>query len=41
MVQVEIGFVILGQRQGTPGWADDPVWRHDGRQGREGRCMSG
>ena len=20
------GLVIMGRRQGTPGWADDPVW---------------
>ena len=24
---------MLGQRQRTPGWADDPVWGQKGRQG--------
>ena len=32
---------MLGLRQVMPGWANDPVWRHHGRQGREGRVVSG
>ena len=32
---------MMGRRQVTPGWANDPVWRHDVRQGRDGRVTSG
>ena len=31
---------MLGQRQVTPGWENDPRRRNDGRKGREGRGMS-
>ena len=36
-----MGLGTLGRRQVTPVWVNDPVWRHDGQQGREGRGMSG
>ena len=29
---------MLERRQGTPGWADDPVCRQDGRRWRGCRC---
>ena len=29
-----MGLGILGQIQVTPGWKNDPMWRHNGRQGR-------
>ena len=36
-----VGIGMLGRRQVTPRWLNDPVWRHDGRNGREGqgRCV--
>ena len=30
MGQVSMGIVMLGQRQVTPRWANDPVWMHEG-----------
>ena len=40
-MQVAMGLGMLGQRQVTPRWANDPVWRHCGGKGREGqgRCV--
>ena len=32
---------ILEWRKVTPGWANDPVWRHNDRKGREGRVVIG
>ena len=34
MMQGETGLAILERRQVTLGWANDPVWGHDGRKGR-------
>ena len=30
MGQGAMGIGILGRRQVTPRWANDPVWMHDG-----------
>ena len=40
-MQVVTGMGMLGRIQVMPGWTNDPVWRHDGQQGREGRGMIG
>ena len=40
-MQGALGLFMLGQRQVTPGWVNDPVWRHYRRKSREGMGMSG
>ena len=37
MGQGEMGLGILGQRQVTPMWANDPVWLYNGVDGRLAR----
>ena len=36
------GFCMMGRRRGLPRWADDPVWRLDGRrqEGTRGRIQT-
>ena len=40
-MQVATKNGMMGQRQLTNGWANNPVWGHNGRKGRDGRGMSG
>ena len=32
-----MGIGVLGQIQVAPSWENDPVWRNNGENGREGR----
>ena len=34
MMQVTMGLGMMGRIKVTPGWSNDPMWRHNGRQGR-------
>ena len=40
LVQEAMRLGIMGWRNLTPRWVNDPVWRHDDEKGREGRGMS-
>ena len=40
MMQGMMGLGMMGQRQVTPGWMNDPWCRNNGWKGREGRVRS-
>ena len=39
MGKEEMGIGILGGRQGTPRWANDPVWLHNGSRQNSGQVQ--